>query len=99
MSTLKATDEKESGSPQHTTMGSRKTSAIEFLRLASSGKVAEAYRTYVGQGFRHHNPYFRGDAASLMAAMEENASQNPGKIFEVHQALEDGNLVIGRAHV
>jgi len=25
--------------------------------------------------------------------MEENASENPNKVFEVHQALEDGDLV------
>lgn len=93
MSALKATDEKESGSRTNGKKGSRKESAIEFLRLASSGKVAEAYGTYVSKGFRHHNPYFRGDAESLMAAMEENASQHPDKFFEVHQALEDGNLV------
>jgi predicted SnoaL-like aldol condensation-catalyzing enzyme len=61
--------------------------------MASAGEVREAYRDYVGEGFRHHNPYFRGDADSLMSAMEENASENPDKTFEVHQALEDGDLV------
>jgi predicted SnoaL-like aldol condensation-catalyzing enzyme len=93
MSATRATDQKEPRSPKPAGNGSHKDSAIEFLKMASSGRVREAYRDYVGQGFRHHNPYFPGDAASLMEAMEENASQNPEKTFEVHQALEDGNLV------
>lgn len=71
MSALRATDEKASRSHKHTKTGSRKEAAIEFLRLASSGKVREAFRAHAGPGFRHHNPFFHGDAESLMAAMEE----------------------------
>jgi predicted SnoaL-like aldol condensation-catalyzing enzyme len=93
MSATRATGEKQSRSDQPTKPGSRKESAIEFLRMASAGEVREAYRDYVGEGFRHHNPYFRGDADSLMSAMAENSSENPDKAFEVHQALEDGDLV------
>ena len=44
------------------TSQSRKEAAIEFLKLAASGKLEEAYGRHVGAGFRHHNPYFRGDA-------------------------------------
>ena len=72
---------------------SRKDAAIEFLTLVASGDVREAYQQYVGQGFRHHNPYFRGDAASLMEAMEQNATKNPNKVFEVQRALQDGDHV------
>ena len=72
---------------------SLKEVAIDFLRLVASGHVREAYKRYVGAAFRHHNPYFRGDGASLMAAMEENALQNPDKILEVQHALQDGSLV------
>ena len=68
---------------------SRKEAAIEFLTLVASGDVREAYQQYVGKGFRHHNPYFRGDAASLMEAMEQNAAKNPNKEFEVQRALQD----------
>ena len=67
--------------------------AISFLRLASSGNVREAYETYVHPLFRHHNPYFPGDRASLFAAMEENAATLPQKEFEAVRALEDGDLV------
>ena len=78
---------------------SHKAAAIHFLQLASSGKVKEAYRAYVGAGFRHHNPYFQGDAATLMAAMEENAASHPAKAIEILRALEDGDLVAVHACV
>ena len=70
-----------------------KERAISFQRLASSGKVREAYETYVHPDFRHHNPYVPGDRASLLAAMEENAASFPQKQFEAVRALEDGDLV------
>ena len=57
----------------------KKESAIAFLRLASSGNVREAYNTYIHPQFRHHNPYFPGDRASLLAGMEENAVTFPQK--------------------
>lgn len=80
-------------------MTSNKDRAIAFLSLAASGRVDVAYRDHVSPRFRHHNPYFRGDAGSLKAAMAENAAKNPGKIFEVHRALEDGDLVAVHSHV
>lgn len=70
-----------------------KDAAISFLNLAASGSVREAFRMHVGPGFRHHNPYFRGDAGSLMAAMEDNATRNPGKRFEVLRAIQEADQV------
>jgi predicted SnoaL-like aldol condensation-catalyzing enzyme len=78
---------------------SLKDRAVSFLTLAAAGRVDQAYADYVGAGFRHHNPYFRGDAASLKAAMAENAAQNPGKSLEVKRALEDGDLVAVHSHI
>jgi len=75
------------------TKQSHKDSAIEFLTLAASGRVEEAYARLVGPGFRHHNPYFRGDAASLKEAMQANATKNPDKLLEVQRALQDGAQV------
>jgi len=72
---------------------SRKDAAVEFLTLVATGKVREAYDRHLAPGFRHHNPYFRGDAVSLMDAMEQNALQNPDKILEVQIALQDGDYV------
>ena len=74
-------------------MPQRKDSAVEFLRLVASGKVREAYEKHVGPGFRHHNPFFRGDAASLREAMAQNAAQNPNKVLEVHSAIQEGERV------
>ena len=81
------------------TGGSRKAAAIEFLTLAASGNVRDAYERHVGPGFRHHNPYFRGDAASLMEAMAQNAAANPEKRLDVLRALEDGDLVAVHSRV
>ena len=78
---------------------SRKEVALSFLRLAASGKVREAYQKHVAPGFRHHNPYFRGDAESLMIGMEENAAKNPNKVLEVQRAIEEGDLVAVHSRV
>ena len=67
--------------------------AVNFLQMASSGKVREAYSKFVGEGFKDHNPYFEGSADALEAGMEENAQQNPDKSFEVKHAIAEGDLV------
>ncbi|GED60681.1 nuclear transport factor 2 family protein [Brevibacillus formosus] len=78
---------------------SLKENAVSFLQLVASGNVREAYQRYTGPNFRHHNPYFRGDAHSLMLAMEENAAKNPHKILEVKRAIEEGDMVAVHSHV
>jgi predicted SnoaL-like aldol condensation-catalyzing enzyme len=70
-----------------------KEAAIAFLQLAASGKVREAFDNYVAEKFRHHNPFFPGDAEALKSAMEDNASKNPEKVLVVQRALQDGDLV------
>lgn len=80
-------------------MTSNKDKAVSFLQLVATGEVREAYRRYIGPEFIHHNPYFRGDADSLMLAMEENAAKNPHKILEVKRALEEGDLVAVHSHI
>jgi predicted SnoaL-like aldol condensation-catalyzing enzyme len=70
-----------------------KETAKDFLRLAASGRAREAFGKYVGAGFRHHNAFFRGDADSLMVAMEENASKEPEQKLEIQRTIEEGNLV------
>ncbi len=78
---------------------SHKEVALSFLRIAASGKVREAYQKHVAPGFRHHNPYFRGDAESLMIGMEENAAKNPNRVLEVQRAIEEGDLVAVHSRV
>lgn len=77
----------EHSGPKH------KESAMEFLRLIVAGNIREAFRKYAGPNFRHHNPFFPGDAESLMIGMEENAVKNPHQILNVRNTLEDGDLV------
>lgn len=74
-------------------MPTKKESAQHFLKLASAGKSKEAFGLYVANDFKHHNVYFKGDANTLMTAIEEDAKMNPDKIFEIQRALEDGDLV------
>jgi predicted SnoaL-like aldol condensation-catalyzing enzyme len=76
-----------------------KEKAVSFLQLAASQEVREAYARYTGPDFIHHNPYFRGDAESLMLAMEENATNNPRKVLEVKRVIGDGDLVAVHSHV
>ena len=74
-------------------MPTKKESAQHFLNLAAEGKSREAFKLYVGKDFKHHNVYFKGDANTLMIAIEEDAKMNPDKIFEIQRTLEDGDLV------
>lgn len=76
-----------------------KQAALSFLELAATGRVREAYSSWVGAEFRHHNPFFEGSAESLLAGMEENARQNPNKILEVKRAIAEGELVMVHSHV
>jgi predicted SnoaL-like aldol condensation-catalyzing enzyme len=78
---------------------SHKDAAVEFLTLVATGKVRDAYQKHVGADFRHHNPYFRGDAASLMEGMDDNARKNPNKVFEIKHALQEGDYVAVHSHV
>ena len=76
-----------------------KQTAIDFLMLASKGNSREAFSKYISKNFKHHNIYFKGDAESLMKAMEDNAKKNPNKIFEIKRSLQDGDLVAVHSHV
>jgi predicted SnoaL-like aldol condensation-catalyzing enzyme len=76
-----------------------KEAAIDFLRLASSGKIQEAYRLYIADNFLHHNGHFKGDRKSLMKGMEENHIKNPDKILAIKHALREDDLVAVHSHV
>ena len=76
-----------------------KSKAIEFLMLASAGQCREAFARYVAPNFRHHNPYYAPDAATLEAGMQANADKFADKKFEVHRAIEEGDLVAVHSRV
>jgi predicted SnoaL-like aldol condensation-catalyzing enzyme len=71
----------------------QKETAMDFLRLTARGEVDDAFARYAAPDFRHHNPHFAADAATLRAAMKENAGRFPHMVFEVQRALGDGPLV------
>jgi predicted SnoaL-like aldol condensation-catalyzing enzyme len=71
----------------------KKQSAESFLKLASAGRVREAYEEYVHPNFIHHNAYYKGDRQTLLNGMAENAQQFPNKKYETLRTLEDGDLV------
>jgi predicted SnoaL-like aldol condensation-catalyzing enzyme len=85
--------------PATDTKASNKEAATSFLRLVTTGKIREAFDKYVAPGYRHHNPYFKGDAASLKAGMEENDVEFPNKAFEIQRVLADGDEVAVHSHV
>jgi predicted SnoaL-like aldol condensation-catalyzing enzyme len=73
--------------------------AVEFLQMAASGRIDEAYERFVAADFRHHNAWFRGDRESLRQAMKDNATQNPDKALEVKMVLAEGDRVMLLSHV
>jgi predicted SnoaL-like aldol condensation-catalyzing enzyme len=70
-----------------------KDAAIDFLRLTAAGQVDEAFARYAAPTFRHHNPWFASDAATIQAGMRLNAASFPQMTFEVQRALADADLV------
>ena len=73
--------------------------ATEFLTMAASGKVREAYGRHVADAFRHHNAYFPGDRESLLVAMEQSAASEPNKSFTVKQVIDSGDRVAVFSHL
>lgn len=74
-------------------MSTPKEIALDFLQKIIAGKIREAYAEYAAADFRHHNPYYKGDAQSLMAGMESNHEHFPEKLFSIKHAIADGSLV------
>lgn len=70
-----------------------KNAAVDFLKKVVANEIAAAFAQHVAPTFRHHNPWFRGDAAALQAGMEENAQQSPAKILEIQHVIGEGDCV------
>ena len=77
----------------------RREAAVEFLQAAATDQVRHASETHVAPDFIHHNPWFEGTAEALLAGMEQNAKENPGKELEVLRTLADGDLVAVHSRV
>jgi len=81
----------------HLTM-SNKQAATHFLKLCAHGNPAEAFALYAAPNFKHHNAFYKGDAASLQRGMEEAAAQQPHVIFTIHHAVEEDDMVSCHSH-
>ena len=77
----------------------RKQMAQTFLQWCATGRVKEAYDTFVANDFKHHNAYFPADRQSLMRGMEDAAKQDPTKELDVQRVIEDGDLVAVHSHL
>lgn len=77
----------------------KKEISLDYLQLCAKGESRKAFRLYVDDSFKHHNAWFKGDADSLMLAMEENAKSNPDKIFEPLHVLEDQHMTCAYSRV
>lgn len=84
--------------PSAMNQSSKKGIAVSFLKNAASGNLDDAY-ALVSENFRHHNPYFKGDAESLKAGMAEAHKKFPNTTLEVQRVFEEGDLVAVHSRV
>ncbi|WP_340152737.1 nuclear transport factor 2 family protein [uncultured Marivirga sp.] len=80
-------------------MTAEKKIAISFLEMVASAQIEEAFKVYVAEDFKHHNPYFKGDAKSLKDAMLEDAQNNPEKELKILRSLADEEFIAIHSHV
>lgn len=73
--------------------------ASEFLALAGSGRVRDAFARHVADSFTHHNAYFPGDRESLLVAMEQSSASEPNKDLTVKQVIDSGDRVAVVSHL
>ena len=71
----------------------------DFLTLCAAGNSREAFKLYVAKNFKHHNAFFKGDADSLMIAMEESSKVNPNRIFDIKHIIMDDDLVAYHSYI
>lgn len=71
----------------------------EFLTLCAAGNSREAFKLYADKNFKHHNAFFKGDADSLMIAMEESSKENPNKVFEIKHIIKDEDMVVYHSYI
>lgn len=80
-------------------MSANKDRAVDFLKMVVAGKIDEAYDRYVDMNGRHHNLSFQAGFPALKATMIKNQSQAPDKIYNVRNAVAEGDTVAVHAHL
>ena len=76
----------------------RKTSALDFLRLAREGHRSAAERL-LAPGGRHHNPYFAAGLPALLDGIEAAAKASANRTFDVKHVVAEGDFVVVHSHV
>jgi predicted SnoaL-like aldol condensation-catalyzing enzyme len=76
-----------------------KERAIQFLELASSGEVDEAYERYASPSGKHHSPHFAAGFIARRAAMQENHRQFPDKRITIKHLIGEDDMVAVHSHV
>ena len=71
----------------------------DFLTLCAAGNSREAFKLHAHKNFKHHNAFFKGDADSLMIAMEESSKENPNRIFDIKHIIMDGEIVAYHSYI
>jgi predicted SnoaL-like aldol condensation-catalyzing enzyme len=85
--------------PERPSFDKRQT-ALAFLNQVVIGRISEAFEKYIArQGFRHHNPHFRGDRESLKAAMMDANLKFPNTKLDVQHVFEEDDLVAVHSRV
>src|SRR3546814_19414604 len=70
--------------------------ATEFLSMAASGQVREAFARHVADSFTHHNAYFPGARESLLIAMEQRAASEDRKSVVQGTSVSARVDIVGR---
>ncbi|WP_430612041.1 nuclear transport factor 2 family protein [Flavobacterium sp. JP2137] len=72
----------------------KKEIAKQFLLLITGGEIDKAFANYVGSNFKHHHPFYLGQAADLKDFLREEAQRNPHKILKNLRVIEQNDLVM-----
>ena len=72
--------------------------AVEFLELASAGRVDEAYQL-TAPGGKHHNQYLEAGWEALKAGTKAAGERTPDQQLDVKHVVESGDLVAVHSHV
>ncbi len=67
--------------------------AKDFLSMIISWNIQQAFDTYTGVEFAHHNHYTKPGKEELIKWMQWNEDAFPNKIFEIDMILQDDDRV------
>lgn len=75
-----------------------KAKAIEFYRMAFTGKPRKAVEQFVGKHYIQHNPLVKDGKSGFIEYFEQMARDYPDKDVKFVRSVEEGNLVALHTH-